>query len=444
MLTQIQKHFFYDSKVKSEDMSLQDAPVLDALKETGTKELPHVIKCEKNSQSLPSSFSDLKLLADGLRNVEAKDFPLSGKHEKSSLSTFSDLSLLAEAAAAHDAQQIANGLLKEGHNSSPSSSSLDDKCSTLKELLTKATSSCPSGAGDVLQRRPGSSMHSSLEEIIHKVMKLTSAVAVPRTVSFSHYLPCNRPPSSGRPHPIPKCSLEQSLNLFPGVLHSWLDDGQVLRLLSPQNSGNVQLFQQHWRYNLPVIISNCNSFIDNSIWKPETFLKEFGKFEGQLVNCATDDEIDGHRMKKFWDGFERISSRLKDKEGQPMILKLKNWPLKDEFCELLPEHSQDLLHNLPLPEYTRNSGPFNLVSRLPEFFAKPDLGPKLSCAYGQAKHCQTGTSNLHIDVSDAFNLLAYVGIPKDDLDNQKSGTTITFPAVVRIIQGGVVFGIISV
>ena len=34
-------------------------------------------------------------------------------------------------------------------------------------------------------------------------------------------------------------------------------------------------------------------------------------------------------------------------------------------------------------------------------------------AYGNALYPNTGTTNLHIDMSDACNLMVYVGIPKD-------------------------------
>ena len=38
---------------------------------------------------------------------------------------------------------------------------------------------------------------------------------------------------------------------------------------------------------------------------------------------------------------------------------------------------------LPLPDYTRRDGKLNLTSSLPDFFVKPDLGPKMYNAYGE-------------------------------------------------------------
>lgn len=80
-----------------------------------------------------------------------------------------------------------------------------------------------------------------------------------------------------------------------------------------------------------------------------------------------------------------LSDRLETKQGQSMILKLKDWPPAEDFSEILPEHFDDLMNNLPLPEYTRRDGVLNLSSRLPDFFVKPDLGPKMYNAYGESE-----------------------------------------------------------
>lgn len=68
---------------------------------------------------------------------------------------------------------------------------------------------------------------------------------------------------------------------------------------------------------------------------------------------------------------------------------------------------------LPLAEYTHRNGRLNLAGRLPECFVRPDLGPKMYNAYGSALLCSKGTTNLHLDVSDAANVMVYVGLPKE-------------------------------
>lgn len=84
----------------------------------------------------------------------------------------------------------------------------------------------------------------------------------------------------------------------------------------------------------------------------------------------------------------------------------------------------DLMRVLPLGEYTQRTGRLNLASRLPECFVKPDLGPKMYIAYGNALYPSKATTNLHLDISDAVNLMVHVGIPKDgDHDEYTRGNT---------------------
>jgi lysine-specific demethylase 3 len=85
----------------------------------------------------------------------------------------------------------------------------------------------------------------------------------------------------------------------------------------------------------------------------------------------------------------------------------------EDFAEMLPSRFSDLMRVLPLAEYTHRTGRLNLASRLPECFVRPDLGPKMYNAYGSALYPTKGTTNLHLDISDAVNVMVYVGIPKD-------------------------------
>jgi [histone H3]-dimethyl-L-lysine9 demethylase len=64
-------------------------------------------------------------------------------------------------------------------------------------------------------------------------------------------------------------------------------------------------------------------------------------------------------------------------------------------------------------EYTLRNGRLNLAGRLPDCFVRPDLGPKMYNAYGSALLSNKGTTNLHLDVSDAANVMVYVGLPKE-------------------------------
>lgn len=70
------------------------------------------------------------------------------------------------------------------------------------------------------------------------------------------------------------------------------------------------------------------------------------------------------------------------KNGQPLCIKLKDWPNTEDFAEMQPKRFQDLMNNIPLTDYTSREGQFNLAARLSSFFVRPDLGPKFYVAYG--------------------------------------------------------------
>ena len=99
-----------------------------------------------------------------------------------------------------------------------------------------------------------------------------------------------------------------------------------------------------------------------------------------------------------------------------MLLKLKDWPPGADFADVMPDRFADVMSALPVSAYTAREGALNLASFLPSKFLPPDLGPKMYIAYGSAAHHALGTTNLHLDISDAINVLAYVGVCGSDTD----------------------------
>ncbi|KAL5273620.1 KDM3B family protein [Megaselia abdita] len=217
------------------------------------------------------------------------------------------------------------------------------------------------------------------------------------------------------PPPIEsKKKLARTMEKYPNTPHSWLCDGRLLLLEDLSCKRNIKLFQNQWRRGQPVIVSKITDHLNMELWRPESFCKDFGSRTNDLVNCLNGKVVAGRTMKDFWDGFECIEKRLMDGKDRPMLLKLKDWPPGDDFAEMLPERYADLMKSLPMGEYTFRTGQLNLASRLPKFFVPPDLGPKMYNAYGSALHADKGTTNLHLDVSDAVNVMVYVGVSKED------------------------------
>uniref|UniRef100_A0A672MI17 Lysine-specific demethylase n=1 Tax=Sinocyclocheilus grahami TaxID=75366 RepID=A0A672MI17_SINGR len=204
--------------------------------------------------------------------------------------------------------------------------------------------------------------------------------------------------------------------LDPHTSHSWLCDGRLLCLQDPSNSNNWKIFRECWKQGQPVLVSGIHKKLKEKLWKPESFSQEFGDQDVDLVNCRNCAIISDVKVRDFWDGFQVISKRLQGGDGQPMVLKLKDWPPGEDFRDMMPTRFDDLMENLPLPEYTKRDGRLNLASRLPNFFVRPDLGPKMYNAYGliSTEDRKVGTTNLHLDVSDAVNVMVYVGIPEED------------------------------
>lgn len=94
--------------------------------------------------------------------------------------------------------------------------------------------------------------------------------------------------------------------------------------------------QDQWKRGQPVIVSNVYKNLDKELWHPDSFIRDFGDTKNDLVNCMTGNIVPNQFMRKFWEGFENMTKRLKDDKGNTMLLKLKDWPPGEDFAEMLP------------------------------------------------------------------------------------------------------------
>ena len=201
--------------------------------------------------------------------------------------------------------------------------------------------------------------------------------------------------------------------LYPNVPHRWLCENKLLRLTEPSNAGNDAFFHEQWQRGQPVLISNVLDNLKQELWIPQAFSAEFGHEKSDLINCMTGRLVRDREISVFWDGFENVEKRMKDNEGTPMLLKLKDWPPDSDFKNIMPSRFEDIMKNLPLNAYTNRTGDLNIVKYLPSCFIHPDLGPKGYFAYGSPFFLKEGTTNLHLDISDACNVMCYIGFPQD-------------------------------
>jgi lysine-specific demethylase 3 len=131
-------------------------------------------------------------------------------------------------------------------------------------------------------------------------------------------------------------TLTESKQLYPDIPHAWLCDGKLLRLLDSSNPNNYRVFQDQWKRGQPVIVSEVTKNLDEDLWNPESFLRDFGDTKNDLINCTTGKLVPNQPMRRFWEGFQTVAKRLKDDKGNMMTLKLKDWPPGDDFAEMLP------------------------------------------------------------------------------------------------------------
>lgn len=200
--------------------------------------------------------------------------------------------------------------------------------------------------------------------------------------------------------------------LYPDVPHKWLCENKLLRLLDPLNAGNDAFFHEQWQHGQPVLVSNVLDHLSRELWIPQAFSTEFGHQQSDFINCKTGNVVRNKEISLFWDGFENVDKRMLDNEGRPILLKLKDWPPDSDFRLTMPSRFEDIMKNLPMNAYTNRTGELNIVKYLPSCFLHPDLGPKGYFAYGSPFYLKEGTTNLHLDVSDACNVMCFIGFPR--------------------------------
>uniref|UniRef100_A0A8C7JXA2 Lysine-specific demethylase n=1 Tax=Oncorhynchus kisutch TaxID=8019 RepID=A0A8C7JXA2_ONCKI len=343
-------------------------------------------------------------------------------------------SALSKPSSSSSSPKLFNSLLLGSNNSQPK-----PEGSSLRDLLNSGPGRLPQGPGDsgvtfpsvfstsVAGDKLKGSLPNFLDHIIASVVETKKAEGRRLGEGGSEL------GGIGRRDGVMGLSV-----LDPHTSHSWLCDGRLLCLQDPSNTNNWKIFRECWKQGQPVLVSGIHKRLKGALWRPEAFSEEFGDQDVDLVNCRNCAIISDVKVRDFWDGFQIISKRLKGSDGQPMVLKLKDWPPGEDFRDMMPTRFDDLMDNLPLPEYTKRDGRLNLASRLPNFFVRPDLGPKMYNAYGlmETEDRSVGTTNLHLDVSDAVNVMVYVGIPEGEGDHVKEMDIAGCKEVMTTIEEG--------
>ena len=87
----------------------------------------------------------------------------------------------------------------------------------------------------------------------------------------------------------------------------------------------------------PVLVVGVDNQLTSNLWTPQSFSRDFGKDYSELVDCRWGYPLPHYPSHIFWDGFDDISRRLREPNSrEPRLLKQKDWPPGEDFCEKLP------------------------------------------------------------------------------------------------------------
>ncbi|RKO92238.1 hypothetical protein BDK51DRAFT_2258, partial [Blyttiomyces helicus] len=172
-------------------------------------------------------------------------------------------------------------------------------------------------------------------------------------------------------------------------------------------------FQTHWARGEIIVVEGLADRLHGELWTPDWFMQHFGSDSADIIDCRVGAEVLNVTVGQFFQGFTSVDMRPIDSETKaPLILKLKDWPADQDFESKFPAHFDDFMNALPFKPYFHRSGELNLSARLAPSYLPPDLGPKMYNAYGSGDgEGGVGTTNLHLDMADAVNIMAFASDP---------------------------------
>lgn len=200
---------------------------------------------------------------------------------------------------------------------------------------------------------------------------------------------------------------------IPTSQPAWPNDDGPKYLATPKTHHSKlspRQFQALWRRGgVPLVLTGFMGRFKLP-WDSQYFIRNHGK-----EPCFVHDCIDGAAM-------ETTVAEFFYKFDDPTCVeshKLKDWPPSEDFATTFPKLFHDFESALPFPPYTARKGTLNLAAHFPEESNAPDLGPKMYNAYPapdflpQAEdknaqpHSVKGTTNLHLDLTDAMNIMLF-------------------------------------
>ncbi|KIY60898.1 hypothetical protein CYLTODRAFT_319376, partial [Cylindrobasidium torrendii FP15055 ss-10] len=139
-------------------------------------------------------------------------------------------------------------------------------------------------------------------------------------------------------------------------------------------------------------------------WSPEWFIRHFGNEKVILIDCESEEQIES-TVKKFFRTFGQ------DRPDSSSPLKLADWPPQADFKNVFRSLYDAFYRVVPFPDYMDHRGKMNMAAYYAYNAQVPDLGPKMYIAQKTDIH-HHGSTRLHMDMSDAVNILMYSSNPE--------------------------------
>ncbi|KAH6896422.1 Jmjd1a protein [Coprinopsis sp. MPI-PUGE-AT-0042] len=207
------------------------------------------------------------------------------------------------------------------------------------------------------------------------------------------YLPPHLAPSGAAGVQYVPPNIEQTAAIVPSLEPYRYTDAEVSRVDSTTK------FAKIWEHGEPLVVANIlNKFkID---WSPQYFIDQFGDRQCLITECE-EDQNKQTTISEFFSTFGKY-------EGRTGVWKLKDWPPSADFKTTFPQLFEDFSNAVPVPDYVRRDGVYNIASHFPTNAVAPDLGPKMYNAYaGKQGLGSKGSTRLHMDMADALNVMLY-------------------------------------
>ncbi|KAF8966449.1 hypothetical protein BDZ97DRAFT_1657595 [Flammula alnicola] len=158
-------------------------------------------------------------------------------------------------------------------------------------------------------------------------------------------------------------------------------------------------FSSLWHNGLPLLVKDVLPRFKLQ-WTPQYFMDRYGDQSCLIVESQTDV----NKRVNVRDFFGKFGVYQDGRD----CWKLKDWPPTAEFKTAFPELFEDFSQAVPVPDYVRRDGVYNIGSHFPSNAVGPDLGPKMYNALASSQEVGSkGSTRLHMDMADALNVMLF-------------------------------------